>query len=202
MPSQGDSTGDESVFDWVKNYIKVTYNKPGNVYTALIHRLDRPTGGILVLGKTSKAATRLSTQFQEKKVQKIYYAITEQIPAQATGVLKHHLKKLPGKNIMRAYNKPVHGTKPAELSYKILKTKGKRALLEVHPKTGRRHQIRVQLSTMKCVIQGDVKYGKSTFNFNKSIALLAKRISFIHPTLKKQVSFEVGLPDNEIWQGW
>lgn len=199
MPSQSDITEDESVFDWVKEYIRITYDKKGNVYTALLHRLDRPTGGILVLGKTSKAAKRMSTLFQEKKIQKTYWAITEKIPPMEEGTLEHYVKKLPGKNIMRAYNKNVHHSKFASLDYKLLKTSGKKALLEVYPKTGRRHQIRVQLASMGCTIQGDVKYGKSSFNFDKSIALLAKKISFEHPTQKRVVTFEVELPKNDIW---
>lgn len=199
MPSQGDQSGDESVFDWVKEYIRITYNKPGNVYVGLLHRLDRPTGGVLLLAKTSKAAARVSKAFQERKVQKTYYAITEKIPAQTSGELKHFLKKLPQKNIMRAYNKPVHGTKPANLSYRVLRTQGQRALLEVMPTTGRRHQIRVQLASMGCTIQGDVKYGKTSFNFDKSIALLAQSLELAHPTKKEPLRIEAPMPDNEIW---
>jgi len=157
MPSQGDDTGDLNVFDWAKEYIKVTYNKPGNIYVALLHRLDRPTGGILMLGKTSKAAARLSQDFQENKIQKTYYAITERTPTNAEGELFHYLAKLPDKNITRAYDKQVFGAKPARLTYKLLKTQGDGALIEVHPHTGRQHQIRVQLASMGCVICGDVK---------------------------------------------
>ncbi len=199
MPSQGDNTGDESVFDWVKNYIKVTYQKTGNVYTALLHRLDRPTGGLLVLGKTSKAAARMSKQFQDKKVKKTYWAITERVPQPETQRLQHYLKKLKGKNIMRAYHKNIHGSKEAILTYNVLEIRGKQALVEVDIQTGRRHQIRVQLASIGCTIKGDVKYGKTTFNFDRSIALLAQKISFEHPTLKKQMTFEVQPPDNEVW---
>ncbi len=202
MPSQGDSTGDESVFDWVKSYIRTTYHKQGNVYTALIHRLDRPTGGVLVLGKTSKAAARLSDQFQKKQIQKTYYAISEQIPSERQGILIHYLKRLPGKNIMRAYRKEVDASKRAELSYRVLATKGARALIEVLPKTGRKHQIRVQLASMGCTIQGDVKYGKTNFNFDKSISLLAKKLTLIHPTKKEEMTFEAAWPKNEIWKEW
>ncbi|RMG29027.1 MAG: RluA family pseudouridine synthase [Bacteroidetes bacterium] len=200
MPAQADISGDESVFDWGREYLKNTYNKPGNAYLALPHRLDRPTGGIMLLGKTSKAAARLSKQFQQRQIQKVYYAITESVPAVETGTLVHYLKKLPGKNIMRAYHKAVHGSKPAELHYRLVATSGNKALLEVHPHTGRRHQIRVQLASMGCVIQGDVKYGKTSFNFDKSIALFAKKIGLIHPTQKVAVTYEAPWPQNEIWQ--
>lgn len=200
MPTQGDESGDESVFDWVKEYIRVTYNKPGNVYLGLIHRLDRPAGGALVLAKTSKAAARLSKQFQERQTQKIYWAVTENIPPQPHGELKHYLKKLQGKNIMRAYNKEVHASKLAHLEYRVLKTAGKRSLLEVKLHTGRRHQIRVQLASMGAVIRGDVKYGKSTFNFDKSICLLARELTVDHPTKKEPLTFTAPIPNNELWQ--
>ncbi len=199
MPSQGDDTGDESVFDWVKEYIRITYNKPGKVYLGLIHRLDRPAGGVLVLAKTSKAAARLSKQFQSRKPQKFYWAITENTPDQPHGVLKHYLKKLPGKNIMRAYDKAVHGSKEAQLEYRVLQISGRRALLEVKLLTGRRHQIRVQLASMGCVIKGDVKYGKSSFNFDKSICLLARELTLEHPTKKEDLTFTAPLPKNELW---
>lgn len=199
MPSQGDDTGDESVFDWVKEYIRITYNKPGNVYLGLIHRLDRPAGGVLVLAKTSKAAARLSKQFQQRSTKKIYWAVTENTPEHPHGELKHFLKKLPQKNIMRAYNKEVHGSKAAHLEYRVLKTVGRRALLEIKLHTGRRHQIRVQLASMGCVIQGDVKYGKSSFNFDKSICLLARELTVEHPTKKEPLTFTAPLPKNELW---
>ncbi len=200
MPSQGDETGDLNVNDWVKEYIRTTYNKPGNVYVALLHRLDRPTGGLLALAKTSKAAERMSKQFQQRKVQKTYYAITERIPEPTAGELKHFVKKLPGKNIMRAFHKEVHASKSAHLAYKVLRTVGKRALLEVKLFTGRRHQIRVQLASIGCVIQGDVKYGQSQFNPDKSICLLAQSLTFEHPIRKEAMTFSLELPQNAIWQ--
>ena len=200
MPSQGDESGDESVFDWVKAYIKDTYQKPGNVYVGLLHRLDRPTGGVLALAKTSKAAERISKQFQQRKVEKVYVAITEQTPSPRSDELVHYLKKLAGKNIMRAYRKEIHASKVARLSYQVLQTKGERALVEIHPETGRRHQIRVQLASIGCVIKGDVKYGKSTFNPDKSICLLAKKLTLEHPTLKKMMTFEAPMPETGIWK--
>lgn len=199
MPSQGDESGDESVFDWVKEYIRVTYHKPGNVYTALLHRLDRPTGGILLLAKTSKAAARMSRQFQKKQVQKTYLALTEHAPPKPQDVLTHHLKKLAGKNIVRAYPRPVEGSKPAELSYQLLRQANGLALLEVQPVTGRRHQIRVQLASIGCVIKGDVKYGETTFNADKSICLLAHRLTVTHPTKKEPLTLELPMPTDGPW---
>lgn len=200
MPSQGDATGDDHVFDWVKRYIKVTYNKPGNVYAALLHRLDRPTGGVLALAKTSKAATRVSKDFQQRKVKKVYFAITEKAPEQSEGTLVHYLKKLPDKNIMRAYRKEVHGSKIAKLTYKTIRQKNGKALIEIHPETGRRHQIRVQLASMGCTIQGDVKYGKTQFNPDKSICLLAKKLILNHPIKKEPLIIEAPWPKASYWQ--
>lgn len=200
MASQGDETGDESVYDWAREYIRVTYQKQGNVYLGLIHRLDRPAGGILVLGKTSKAASRLSKQFQSREVKKIYYALVERAPDQPHGELRHNLKKLPGRNIMRAYDKAVHGSKPAHLDYRLVTRQGSRALLEVRLHTGRRHQIRVQLASMGCTIKGDVKYGKTEFNADKSICLLARRITFEHPVQKKPLTIEIPVPEGPEWR--
>ena len=199
MPSQDDISGDESVVSWVKNYLKVKYNKPGEVYLGLVHRLDRPVGGTMVLARTSKAAKRLSTDFQSRKIDKVYCALTERIPAEESGELVHFLKKIKGKNIMRAYWKEVHASKKATLQYKVLETAEERALVEVKLLTGRRHQIRVQLAAIGCVIRGDVKYGKTSFNPDKSISLIAKRLSFTHPVKKEPMTFEVDLPDNSNW---
>ena len=195
MLSQGDETGDLNIFDWAKEYVRKKYNKPGNVYMGLIHRLDRPASGVLVLAKTSKAAARLSKQFQSKTPQKIYWVITERIPDQPHGQLIHYLKKLPNKNIMRAYRKEVHASKKAHLAYRVLKKAGKRALLEVKLHTGRRHQIRVQLASMGCTIVGDVKYGKTDFNPDKSICLLAREITIEHPTQKTPLTIKAPITE-------
>ena len=200
MPSQEDETGDVSVFDWVKEYIREKYNKPGNVYVGLLHRLDRPAGGLLVLTKTSKAAERMSKQFQQRKVEKTYYAITEAIPSPPEGELRHFLKKIPDKNIMRAYQKEVPDSQPAHLAYRVLKTHAGRALVEVELYTGRRHQIRVQLASIGCVIRGDVKYGQTTFNPDQSICLFARSLRFEHPTTREMLTFTLEMPQNSIWQ--
>ena len=200
MLSQGDISGDESVFDWVKNYIKEKYQKPGNVYLALLHRLDRPAGGVLLLAKTSKAAGRVSKQFQAKTTRKKYLLITERAPEPAKGELRHFVKKLPGKNIMRAYHKAVHGSKEAILTYKVLKKVAGRALVEVQLMTGRRHQIRVQMASIGSVIRGDVKYGKTTFNPDKSICLFAKTLTIEHPVNKAPLTIKAPLPANKLWR--
>jgi 23S rRNA pseudouridine1911/1915/1917 synthase len=200
MPSQGDETGDMSVFDWVKNYLKTTYNKPGEAYVALLHRLDRPAGGVLLLGKTSKSAARLSKDFEQRRLSKMYYAITERAPQPESGELSHYLKKLPGQNIMRAYQKEVAGGQAAKLQYRTSRTEGQRALVEVQLQTGRRHQIRVQLAAIGCTICGDVKYGKTEFLPDRSIALLARELTFEHPVTKKLMTIIAPIPKTAVWQ--
>ncbi|MEL6192232.1 MAG: RluA family pseudouridine synthase [Bacteroidota bacterium] len=199
MPSQDDESKDLSVFQWAKNYIKEKYQKPGNVYVALPHRLDRPTEGVLLLAKTSKAATRISDQFQKRSIQKTYLAITEKIPNPTQGKLTHYVRKLQGKNIMRASLKADPDSKKAELAYEVVVTQGKRALVRVNPSTGRKHQIRVQLASIGSVIKGDMKYGTTSFNADKSICLLAAKLKIVHPTLKEPMEFSVDMPEGNIW---
>lgn len=194
MLSQGDDTGDLSAFDWVKEFIRVKYEKPGNVWLGLLHRLDRPVGGVMVFAKTSKAASRMSEVFRSKKVRKSYLALTEGVPSPASGSLVHFLKKLPGKNIVRAYRKPVDEAKESVLDYRLVSVVGKRALVEVLPRTGRQHQIRVQLASIRCPIVGDVKYGGASFNRDQSICLFAWRLGFVHPVRKEEVLIEAGFP--------
>lgn len=194
MLAQGDQTGDDSVVTWAEHYLRTTYQKPGAAYVALLHRLDRPVGGVLLLGKTSKAAARLSEQFQRRQVGKTYLAISERIPPEPLGTLTHFLAKLPGKNIVRAYDKPAFGAQPATLRYRTLTTMGERALLAVEPVTGRQHQIRVQLSRMGCVVAGDVKYGKTAFLPDQSIALFSHALRVEHPTQKTPLVL-AALPD-------
>lgn len=198
-PSQGDETGDDSVFDWAKRYLKKKYEKAGNVYLALLHRLDRPVGGIILLGKTSKAAARLTEQFKEKSIKKTYYAVVETAPAEPQATLCHYLRKLPGKNIVRAYSTPQKDAQEAILSYQIRALKGERALLAVKPLTGRQHQIRAQLAAINAVIVGDVKYGKTDFSPDKSIALFAAEIVFEHPTRKETITLKARPPRTWVW---
>ncbi|MBX3100965.1 MAG: RluA family pseudouridine synthase [Bacteroidetes bacterium] len=203
MPSQGDPSGDLCAFDWAKDWIKHRHQKPGEVYLGLLHRLDRPVAGVMAMARTSKAAARLSKAFQGREVRKTYLAVVHKRPPQEEGQLEHWLSKLPGKNIMRAHKKPGGNAQHAVLTYKMLKTHpGGISLLEVKPLTGRQHQIRVQLAAMGCTIVGDVKYGKSEFLPDGSIALLARSLTLPHPVGGQPVTFTAPLPSLEVWRGW
>ncbi len=200
VPSQGDQTGDESMLDLVKAYVKEKYAKPGDVYLGLVHRLDRPVGGVMVFARTSKAAARLSEQFRDRETEKAYWAITERIPAEPGGQLIHYLKKLPDQNIVRAHSKQVHGSQEAKLAYEVLATREGRALLAVALETGRRHQIRVQLAASGWPIVGDVKYGKTEFLPDKSIALMARSLKVTHPVTKAALEWQAPWPDTAPWK--
>ncbi|MDX1908671.1 MAG: RluA family pseudouridine synthase [Bacteroidia bacterium] len=202
MPSQEDETGDLSAYDWVREYVRVKYQKPGEAYLGLLHRLDRPASGILLMARTSKAAARLSEDFRVRNIQKTYRIITERIPDPPAATLTHHVKKMAGKNIMQAFLKPVHASQDARLHYQVIQTAGGRALVEVDLHTGRRHQIRVQMAAIGCTIVGDVKYGKTDFLPDKSIALLAWRLTFTHPTRKEPITLQAPWPDQGPWRGF
>ena len=186
MLSQGDVTGDQSIHEWTKEYIRKKYNKPGNVYLGLLHRLDRPVGGVILFAKTSKAATRMSEQFKKRKIQKIYRAIVVKAPAKPHGKLEHYLGMVLGKNIARAYRKPGPDRKQATLDYQVMQQTKSYTLLEIIPHSGRKHQIRVQLASMGCGIVGDVKYAETDFLPDKSIALRAYGLRFQHPVRKEE----------------
>lgn len=201
MPSQGDETGDLCAIDWAKQYIKEKYQKPGEVYLALLHRLDRPVAGALALARTSKAAQRLSADWQAHKVEKKYWALVHQAPPLPEGTLHHWLRKLPDKNIVRAYKNPGSGAKEAITHYRMLQQGAEGiCLLEVEPKTGRQHQIRVQLAAMGCTIVGDVKYGKSDFLPDRSIALMSRSLGFAHPTTHEWINVQAPVPSLEAWR--
>lgn len=203
MLSQGDETGEDSTLEWAAKYLKAKYNKPGDVFVAPIHRLDRPVQGLQLLARTSKAATRLTQQFQEHTVEKVYYAITEETPENEEGVLVHYLQKMPGTNIVKAYTRKKGAeTKEAKLWYRVHKVVGQRALLEIRPFTGRQHQIRVQLAKMGAGIVGDKKYAPTKFLPDKSIALFAKELTFTHPTTGKRMRFELDFPQTEPWRNF
>jgi 23S rRNA pseudouridine1911/1915/1917 synthase len=201
MPSQADSSGDLSIFDWGKEYIKIKYDKPGEVYMGLVHRLDRPVSGVLMLARTSKAATRMAAQFRDRKVRKVYHALVLSRPAQANGRLQHFVGKVPGQaNIMRAWPKPGEGRKEAILDYRVLAEKNGHTLLEILPLTGRKHQIRVQLAAIGCGIVGDMKYSKTPPLPDKSIALMASRLIFTHPVRKEeQMEIKANWPVHAPW---
>lgn len=186
---QGDKTGDKTLTDWGRQYIKKTYDKPGDVFLHPTHRLDRPVSGITVFARTSKALERMNKLFREDKVQKTYLSVVAGKPTNASGKLIHWLDKDTKKNIVKAYTKPKGNAKHSELDYEMLAQEKKHSLLKVMPKTGRSHQIRVQLASMNCSIKGDLKYGYPEPNPDKSIHLHAFQVSFVHPVKKEPVTF-------------
>ena len=196
---QGDKTGDQPLSDIVKAYIKYKYNKPGNVYLGVTHRLDRPTTGIVVFAKTSKVLPRLNKMFLDKKINKTYWAIVKQKPENQKDTLKHWLKKNPKNNKSTAYNNEIKDSKKAILHYKIIKQLNNYFLLEVNLETGRHHQIRCQLASIGSPIKGDLKYGFDRSNKDASIHLHSKKIEFIHPVSKEQISVSASTPQDPIW---
>jgi len=199
---QGDKTGDSTLLDVVKHYIKIQYNKPGDVFLGLIHRLDRPVSGTVIMARTSKALTRMNRLFQERKVEKTYFAITKQRPEPIQGKIQHYLLKDRSKNITKAYNQKGNRTKDAKLSiteYEMLGAVEGHVLIQVKPKTGRPHQIRVQLSEIGCPIVGDLKYGFPKPNSNGSIHLHSRSLSFEHPVKKELITISSQPPIDEIW---
>lgn len=197
---QGDKTGDEPMSEKVKRYIKQKYNKPGDVFIGTPHRIDRPTSGIVIFAKTSKALMRLNKMFQDKEIQKTYWAIVKNPPKNKEGKLVHYLKKNEAKNKSFAQESMFQGAKVAELTYKIIFDFDNYFLLEILPKTGRHHQIRVQLSEMGCPIKGDLKYGFNRSNKDASISLHARKISFLHPVRKEQMEVVAPVPsDDPLW---
>lgn len=197
--SQGDKTGDEDVLTRGKAFLKEKYDKPGNVYLAAVHRIDRPVSGVLVLAKTSKAHSRLTKAFRERNVKKTYWAVVEKPPKEPSGELHHHLVKDRFRNVVKAYPTPRKESKPAHLRYRMLFTSKTYTLLEVEPITGRPHQIRVQLASMGCIITGDVKYGAPHPLPDASIALHARKIVFPHPIGQTPVEVEATPPEALPW---
>lgn len=200
---QGDATGDRTLADWVKLYIKDRYNKPGDVFLGIIHRLDRPVSGVVIFARTSKALTRMNNLFKERKVDKTYWAITQSRPPELEGELVHYLLKDTTKNKTKAYDKRSNRNKKAKksrLTYKVIGALGDHTVLEVHPETGRSHQIRVQLARMGCIIKGDVKYGAAYPNDDASIYLHCHSLAFIHPVKKERVKIKVNAPSLQMWR--
>lgn len=187
--SQGDETGDKSLLDMVKDYIKEKYNKPGNVYVGLVHRLDRPTGGVMVFAKTSKAAARLTEQLKNKEFSKKYLAVVVGKPKYKSSRLEHFLKKDEITNKVRVCSRASEGAKQAILEYNTLLTVDKVSLVDVKILTGRSHQIRVQMSEIGTPVFGDVKYGGDVLAKGHNLALWAYELSFIHPTTRKKMTF-------------
>lgn len=197
---QGDATGDVPLVELCKQYIKTKYNKPGEVFLGVVHRIDRPVSGVVVLARTSKSLERMNALFRERDTTKTYWAIVKNKPQQNEGTLVHWLMKDEKKNKTTAFKKETNGALRSELSYKIIGSSEDHWLLEVNPITGRPHQIRVQLASMGCAIKGDLKYGDTQANDDGSICLHARRLSFIHPVKKEKVLFEAPLPPSGFWR--
>jgi len=196
---QGDKTGDIPLSDLYKEYLKEKYNKPGNVFCGVIHRLDRPVSGVVVLAKTSKALSRMNELFRDRNIQKIYWAVVRGVPKQPEATLVHYLKKNEKDNRSFTIKDNTNGSLRCELSYKVLKAGDNYSLLEVKPLTGRHHQIRVQLSSIGCPIAGDVKYGDRRSNEDKSICLHARQLIFDHPVQKERVTLTASTPNQKYW---
>ncbi len=197
---QGDKTGDIPLSDIVKLYIKEKYKKPGNVYLGVVHRLDRPTTGIVVFAKTSKALTRLNALFANKNITKTYWAIVKKKPEFDKDTLTHWLRKNPKNNKSYAYKNEIEGSKKAILDYKIIKALSTYYLTEINLRTGRHHQIRVQLSSIGSPIKGDLKYGFNRSNPDGSICLHSRQLTFVHPVTKNEVKIVAPVPDTSIWK--
>ena len=197
---QGDKTGDKTMPDTIKEYLKVKYNKPGNVFCGVIHRLDRPTSGAVVFARTSKGLERMNTQFREKETNKVYWAIVEQKPEKPEGALVHFLKKNETKNKSFVTDSEKGGAKEAKLTYKLIASSERYHLLEITLETGRHHQIRAQLAAIGCFIKGDVKYGAKRSNEDGSICLHARRLTINHPVTKEVLTFTAGTPNTAIWK--
>jgi 23S rRNA pseudouridine1911/1915/1917 synthase len=197
---QGDSTGDITLGEMVKHYIKEKYNKPGDVFLGVIHRLDRPVSGLVAMARTSKGLERMNELFRKRDIYKTYWAIVKRKPPEKSGKLVHYLVKNEATNVTTAYDTQVPGSHRAELTYKVLGNLGEYWLIEVYPITGRPHQIRVQLASMGCPIRGDVKYGYSKANSDGSISLHARKLQFEHPIKKEPVICIAGIPDDTFWE--
>lgn len=197
---QGDKTGDKPLSEIVKEYLKYKYNKPGNVFCGVVHRLDRPTTGVVMFAKSSKALSRLNDMFRNDEVEKKYWAIVKECPNPIQGELVHWLKKNEKNNKSVAYDKEVRGAKKAVLRYKLLGRSDKYYFLEVVLESGRHHQIRSQLSKIGCPIKGDLKYGAARSNMDGGICLHARYISFVHPVSKKVIEVTAPVPNDSLWK--
>ena len=199
---QGDKTGDTPLSEMVKEYLKVKYNKPGNVFVGVTHRLDRPVSGVVVFAKTSKALSRLNDMFRLGEVKKTYWAIVKDRPKELEGELMHWMVRNEKQNKSYAYDKERPNSKKAILRYKLIGHSQNYHLLEVDLQTGRHHQIRCQLAKMGCPIKGDLKYGSPRSNPDGSICLHARRVRFVHPVSKEIIDVTAPLPSGNLWNGF
>ncbi|WP_295364949.1 RNA pseudouridine synthase [uncultured Prevotella sp.] len=196
---QGDKTGDKPLSDTVKEYIKQKYNKPGNVFLGVVHRLDRPVSGLVVFAKTSKALSRLNDMFRTGDVHKTYWAVVKRRDIATEGTLTDWLTRNERQNKSYAHEREVPGAKKAVLKYKVRAVADNYMLIEVTLLTGRHHQIRCQLSHMGCPIKGDLKYGAPRSNPDGSISLLSRRVEFVHPVSKENIVAYADVPDDRLW---
>lgn len=199
IPSQGDSSRDPDLLGILKADLKIRYKKPGNVYLGLVHRLDRPVGGVMIFAKTSKAASRLSQQIRTAEFKKLYLAVIHGCPSKTSGELKHYLLKDRRTNIVKAVSEGTPGAKLAALDYQVLGSKGELSLVKVNLHTGRSHQIRVQLSTMGHPLYGDQKYGADVNSPGQQIALWSAEIVCTHPTTQEEMVFSAIPPKDYPW---
>jgi 23S rRNA pseudouridine1911/1915/1917 synthase len=198
--SQKDKTGDSALDSEVKHYIADKYNKPGDVFLGVVHRLDRPVGGVLLFARTSKALERLNEIFRTREVRKTYLAIVGERPPDDEAVLTHFLKKNEKQNKTYVYDNEVKGSKSASLSYRLAGRSDRYFLLEIELHSGRHHQIRAQLAKIGCPVKGDLKYGYPRSNEDGSISLFARRLEFIHPVKKEKVSITAHFPKGDVWK--
>jgi 23S rRNA pseudouridine1911/1915/1917 synthase len=196
---QGDKTGDKPLSNIVKEYIKDKYNKPGEVFLGVVHRLDRPTTGIVVFARTSKALTRMNELFSNRETQKTYWAVVKNKPEKSEDKLVHYLKRNEKNNTSKVHLKEVPESKLASLDYKIIKELNNYFALEINLHTGRHHQIRAQLSAIGCSIKGDLKYGFDRSNPDGGIHLHARKLVFVHPVSKENLIIEAPVPNDVIW---
>ena len=199
---QADKTGDTPLSETVKQYLKEKYQKPGNVFLGVTHRLDRPVSGLVIFAKTSKALTRLNEMFRAGEVKKTYWAVVKNAPKESEGELVHFLVRNEKQNKSYAYDKEVPNSKKAVLDYRLIGRSENYYLLEVDLKTGRHHQIRCQLAKMGCPIKGDLKYGSPRSNPAGSICLHARRVRFVHPVSKELIELKAPLPEGNLWKGF
>lgn len=196
---QGDKTGDITLIDKLKIYIKEKYQKPGNVFLGLVHRLDRPTSGIVIFARTSKALTRMNDLFKNKDIKKVYWVVVDKAPPENVATLVHYLKKNVKQNKSYAFDTQKADTKEASLTYRMAAKSDRYYLLEIELHTGRHHQIRAQLAKIGCYIKGDLKYGFARSNPNGGIHLHARSIEFIHPISKEKINITANPPDDVLW---
>lgn len=197
---QGDKTGDEPLSETVKQYIKEKYQKPGNVFLGVVHRLDRPVSGLVMFAKTSKALSRLCNMFRDGNIHKTYWALTKNRPAREEGTITSWLVRNEQQNKTYSYDHEVRNSKKAILKYKVIGQTDNYNLIEVNLLTGRHHQIRCQLASIGCPIKGDLKYGASRSNPDGSISLLSHRVQFIHPVSKESIDIVAPIPDDNLWR--